>query len=239
LTQRAELARRRAAFPSGFNERKTSAVNNVIDISSSVATRSSHPPPAPPVFEGAREEWAEVVLAHLFIELACIGISWNTPEGRQIRVALAPMSRTKLGQCHSSKKSVGGDVNMITLSTDQGEPIELVHTLLHELLHALDDCHSGHKGRWARWAKQIGIEMRGHERGPIAEQLVQDTLRAVGVPKAHVQTVPSSRKAGSSQVRVHCPECSKHVNMPRGLADGGFSIACVACAVVMCTQEAA
>ena len=195
--------------------------------------------PALEVYQGTREEWAQMILGNLFLALTEIGIAWNTPTPRELRVALAPLPRTTLGRCHSSKKSVGGNVNMIDLSTDQGDPLELTHTLLHELLHALDDCHSGHRGRWRRWADQIGIERVGHKRGPIAEKLVQDALAAVGTPGNHVQTVPSKRKAESSQIRFACPECSRHVHMPRKLADEGFAVGCVECEAAMQPQEAA
>lgn len=202
-------------------------------------TEATYLPPGPvPVFEGTREEWAILVIQRLFVTLLPLGITWPpTHDRREVRVALTQMGATTLGNCHPASKSTDGRTNNINLSTDQGEPLELVHTLLHELLHAFDNCMSGHRGRWKRWADQIGIQRAGHTRGPIAERLVQDALRSVGTPAAHVQTVVTRRNS-NSQVRFSCSECSGYVHMPAKLAEGGFEIGCVKCNRVM-TRPAA
>lgn len=183
-------------------------------------------------FAGTREAWAEKITAALFPMLVAEGIA-PVGDHRQIRIALAPLPAKTLGLCYPSSKSTTGDVNLITLSTDQGEPIELVHTIMHEMMHAFDDCRSGHRNRWLRWANQIGIVARGHIRGPIAERMVQTALAEVGFPTAHVITVRKVQKPKSSQVRYECPGCRLHVHMPLKSADDGFEVACLRCKALM------
>ncbi len=189
--------------------------------------------PAPP-FEGTREEWAERIVVALFPMLVDEGI---TPVGndRGVRIAIAPLPASKLGVCYSANKSRDGSVNIITLSTAEADPAALVHTLLHELWHAFDDCRSGHRNRWKRWANHIGIEIRGTDvRGPIAARMVNQALAEVGVPLSHVVTVYERDKARSSQVRFECPKCGIHVHMPLKLADDARNkVGCVGCSVVM------
>ena len=180
-------------------------------------------------FKGTREQWAEAVAAALREPLCELGIK-PTGEPRQVRIALAPLRGTLLGLCYASQKSVNGDTNLITISTDQGSPLELVHTILHELLHAFDDCKSGHRGRWKRWADIIGMKAKGHARGPLADKLVHDALAEVGAPALHVQTQSKKKSRPPSQIKFTCTGCLRHVHMPTKLAiKGDFNVQCSCC----------
>ncbi len=180
-------------------------------------------------FLGTREEWCEAIAKHILASYREIGIEMVRGP-RQIRIAVAPLPASKLGVCYSSRKSKDGQTNLITIATQQADPLELVHTIGHELLHALDDCISGHKGRWARWAEQIGIAQTGHRRGPIAEQIFQSALRAVGAPAAHVATHERPRVQKKSQVRFICDSCSGYIHMPAAVVERGeFKVGCLGC----------
>ena len=69
-----------------------------------------------------------------------------------------------IGQCW--KSSVAGDgVSQLFISPvlgaggkDPVEMIKLLGVLVHELIHAADDCESGHKGAFAKMARAIGLE---------------------------------------------------------------------------------
>lgn len=100
-------------------------------------------------------------------------------------------------------------------------------TILHELAHSFDDCRSGHKGRWRRWALTLGIALKDRPRTPECVAMIEQALREVGIPAAHVVTKLLPKRAKSSQVRYECPVCHRHAHVPLALADGGFSLACV------------
>lgn len=185
-------------------------------------------------FQGTREQWAEAIAAALREPLSELGIE-PTGRPRQVRIALAPLRGALLGLCYGSQKSVNGDTNLITISTDQGSALELVHTVLHELLHAYDDCKSGHRGRWKRWAEIIGMKAKGHTRGLVAETLVCDALAEVGAPALHVQTQSKKIARPPSQIKFTCPSCDHHVHMPTKMAvKGDFNVQCICCLQTLC-----
>lgn len=180
-------------------------------------------------FEGTREAWCLRILDVLTRELRGLGI--EMVGDRQVRVAVTPLPASKLGLCHSSNGSGDGRTNFIDVSTVQADPAELVHTLLHELLHAFDDLQSGHRNRWKRWAAAVGIEAVGHKRSPVATRMIERALAEVGIPAAHVTSVRRRATAGSavpSQVRVRCPQCREHAYIPRGAMERGFATSCAA-----------
>lgn len=78
-----------------------------------------------------------------------ISVGW--PGGRSNR------NRT-IGQCWPTTSSEDG-VNQIFMSPIRGEDDtqNVLGTLLHEMIHAVDDCESGHKGNFARIAKAVGF----------------------------------------------------------------------------------
>jgi hypothetical protein len=166
-----------------------------------------------PAYTGTREAWAYAIIDFLAPALAAKGIVM--PEGRSVRVGVLPLSRGRLGFCSPSKRSECGTVSFIGLCTKQAEPAELVHTLTHEYLHACDDCVSGHRHRWKRWAVALGMSAKGHERNADFERLIDAALRAVGVPIAHVaSTVPARPAALPSQTRLDCKQCGMHAYVP-------------------------
>ena len=66
-------------------------------------------------------------------------------------------SKYILGQCWARRASADG-VNHIFLGPQEGDPAGMLVSLLHELIHAADDCASGHKGTFAEAATRLGFE---------------------------------------------------------------------------------
>jgi hypothetical protein len=61
-----------------------------------------------------------------------------------------------LGQCWARRASADG-VNHVFVSPQEADPAAMLVTLLHELIHAADDCASGHKGPFAAAATRLGF----------------------------------------------------------------------------------
>jgi hypothetical protein len=184
-------------------------------------------------FTGTREEWCYRVIQVLERELAAMGITMQGD--RQVRIAVTPLPASKLGECHSANKAADGRTNFIDICTSQPDPQELVHTLLHELLHAFDNCNSGHRGRWRRWADAIQIKRAGHSRGPIAQRMVDAALLEVGEPAEHVSSVRWRTAAQqASQVKLTCLGCGLYAYMPRGRHERGDArLECVTCRMTL------
>lgn len=80
-----------------------------------------------------------------------------------------------LGQCWSTKSAVDG-INQIFIAPHLQTPFDFLDTLVHELVHAVDDCQSGHGGNFKKIAKDVGLKgpMRSAGAG---EHLQQDLTR--------------------------------------------------------------
>lgn len=61
-----------------------------------------------------------------------------------------------LGSCWARRASKD-NVNHIFISPESGDTVEVIETLLHELIHAADDCASGHRGNFAEAATRLGF----------------------------------------------------------------------------------
>lgn len=66
-------------------------------------------------------------------------------------------SKYILGQCWARRAS-GDGVNHIFISPMQDDPAAMLATLLHELIHAANDCASGRRGAFAEAATRLGLQ---------------------------------------------------------------------------------
>jgi hypothetical protein len=174
------------------------------------------------------------MLGYLVPHLEGIGIAM--PAGRTVRVGVVPLGTRRLGFCCPARKSESGNVNFIGLSPAAANPLDLAHVLLHEFLHAADDCMSGHRHRWARWATAVGIKRTGTERTDSCQVLLEGALQAVGAPAQHEPTapvLPAIFAAEPSQQRVACSACKQHAYIPRKAYLGGMTLICGECSVEM------
>jgi hypothetical protein len=120
-----------------------------------------------------------------------------------------------LGQCWSTKSAVDG-INQIFIAPQLQTPFEFLDTLVHELVHAVDDCKSGHGESFKKIAKDIGLKgpMRSAGAG---DWLKQDLLRIAeklgtfphGRLSLPVRTMQKTAKRPGSK----CVKCSYEVVM--------------------------
>ncbi|MER7445027.1 hypothetical protein [Micromonospora avicenniae] len=87
-------------------------------------------------------------------------IGMPLPERVHVSVGFSYGARAEsgkiLGSCWAKRASADG-VNHIFISPESGDTVEVLETLLHELIHAADDCQSGHKGAFAEAATRLGF----------------------------------------------------------------------------------
>lgn len=109
--------------------------------------------------KSTRENWlmnAVEVFRGRFIE-----VGMPLPEKVHVSVGFAYGARAEngkvLGQCWKAEASRDG-VNHVFISPESGDTVEVLETLLHELIHAADDCTHGHKGAFAEVATRLGFE---------------------------------------------------------------------------------
>lgn len=125
-----------------------------------------------------REAWlreAVEQLGHLFHEatgqaLPPVQVSVGWPGGRGDRSNV-------IGQCWHKDAARDGK-HHIFISPVLDEAPRVLDVLAHELVHALDGNESGHKGRFAQWAKAIGLT--GRMTATVAsDDLARDLARLV------------------------------------------------------------
>ena len=106
-----------------------------------------------------REAWLHRAIEEFRPRFTEIGLP--LPAKLHVSVGFGYSSRAEskyiLGQCWARRASADG-VNHIFLGPQEGDPAAMLISLLHELIHAADDCQSGHKGAFAEAATRLGFE---------------------------------------------------------------------------------
>lgn len=121
-----------------------------------------------------------------------------------------------VGQCWSQKSSSDG-VNQIFISPVLHEPVEVLDTLVHELVHAVDDCEHKHGAEFKRMALSLGMKgpMRSAGAGPELRQKLAQLARELG-PYPHGPLKVSHRRVVSRpRPRARCAKCGYQVPMYR------------------------
>lgn len=154
-----------------------------------------------------RETWLTTAihaLVPLFdaqeISLPPVRVSCGFPGGRGSKAST-------IGQCWNTAASTD-EVSQIFISPVLDDKVQVLATLVHELIHAVDNCESGHKGPFAKMAKAMGLT--GKMTATVAgEDLVKD-LEALDLPDyPHAALVPGAgggKKDGTRMIKVICPE---------------------------------
>jgi len=161
-----------------------------------------------------REEWLMRAVVHL--EPIFQRGGYQIPK---VKVSIGfPSTGAKgrhLGQCWGSKASEDG-INQIFIAPNQADPIEVLDTLTHELVHAVDDCKSGHGEGFKRIATDVGLKgpMRSAGAG---EYLKQDLIRiaeALGhFPHAKLLIARGASRAGIKRPGAKCAKCGYEIVM--------------------------
>lgn len=111
-----------------------------------------------------REEWLNIAVKEMRVLFKNID-NCELPERIDVTCSWpgGGSAKKRIGECWSRASHPEG-VNQIFISpvlgaSDDGSEhvIEMLDTLLHEMVHAADDCQNGHKGNFARIAKALGF----------------------------------------------------------------------------------
>ncbi|UIW13229.1 SprT-like protease [Arthrobacter phage Warda] len=162
-----------------------------------------------------REEWlvaAVEALRPMFsaltdetIPAVRVSVGWPGGNGRKNSV---------IGQCWSTKVAADS-VSQLFISPVLDDAVRVLDVLAHELIHAIDDCQSGHKGRFAKIAKALGLEgkMTATVAGPgLKAELDQIAAELGEYPHAALvnpgQGADGPKKQTTRMMKVECAEGS-------------------------------
>jgi len=122
-----------------------------------------------------------------------------------------------LGQCWSSKAAEDG-INQIFIAPHLHTPFDFLDTLVHELVHAVDNCESGHGEGFKRIALDVGLKgpMRSAGAG---EWLKKDLLAIVErlgeFPHGRLSLPVRMSQKAAKRPGAKCAKCGYEVVMLR------------------------
>jgi hypothetical protein len=173
-----------------------------------------------------REQWMLAGIEALRPHFAAAGI--DIPEHVRISTGWPGGKGTKasvIGQCWASS-TVSDGTSAIFISPVLKSPVAILSTIVHELVHAVDDCKSGHRGAFVKMAKAVGL-MKPWTSTPPSLSLLS-TLAAIADdlgPLDHGSISTSSRKGVQTtrMLKVECLTCGCVLRMTRKwLAEAGL-----------------
>ena len=119
-----------------------------------------------------------------------------------------------VGQCWSTK-SASNELNQIFIAPTLKSDYEVIDTLVHELVHAIDNCETKHGKEFKKIALKMGMKgpMRGADAGPELKLTLTALLDILG-PYPHGHLKVSMRKAARwDRPRAKCKQCGYQVPM--------------------------
>lgn len=178
-----------------------------------------------PAFHSTREAWLTAAvrdLAPLFDavgeSLPPVRVSVGWPGGRGRKNAV-------IGQCWSPDAATDG-VAQVFISPTLNDPAVILSTLVHELVHAVDRNTSGHRGRFAKIARAVGLT--GKMTATTAGEALAARLTAVAAglgtfPHAALRSGADGahKPQGTRMLKVECPNCGYIVRTTAKWLDQG------------------
>lgn len=156
-----------------------------------------------------REAWLEAAveaLRPLFVQLAGV----EMPEAVRVSCGFpgGGSARKRIGECWPTKASDGAA--QMFISPLLADPVKVLATLAHEMIHAWDDCEHGHKAPFARVARAIGLEgkMTATVAGEELQAILADVAAELGpYPHAALKLSEKIKNQTTRMLKVECPAC--------------------------------
>jgi hypothetical protein len=120
-----------------------------------------------------------------------------------------------LGQCWSTKSAVDG-INQIFIAPHLQTPFDFLDTLVHELVHAVDDCQSGHGENFKKIAKDVGLKgpMRSAGAGDLLKQDLLRIAEKLGTfPHGRLSLPVRAMQKAAKRPGAKCAKCGYEVVM--------------------------
>lgn len=177
-----------------------------------------------------REEWLEMAATHLGAkvfsphgyDLPAIKVTVGFPSTNALG-----MRQRRIGECW--KRSCSTDnANQIFLSPLLDNPIKYVDVLAHELVHAVDDCENGHKGKFKAICQKIGLTEGPPKSASAGSELlgvIQNIIDELGeFPHGTLSAASKEKKQSTRLLKVVCPGCGYTVRTTAKWIEVGMPI---------------
>lgn len=149
-----------------------------------------------------------------------VSVGWPSSGG------LSQKRRT-VGQCWSSEASEDG-LPHIYISPVLGDPFEVLHVLVHELVHATVGTEAGHKGEFIKLAREVGLVKPWTATGP-GEELTAHLYNIIeelpDYPHRMLSPTDKKRKVGGTRmIKLTCPDDGYSVRTTKKWIEVGFPV---------------
>lgn len=162
-----------------------------------------------------REAYLTEALALIFDDILmpaveAKGFDYGLPTCR-VSVGFPKHSRggKAIAVCHSRAASTDG-VNEIFVNPEIDDPIRVLDCLVHEGIHAIDDCASGHRNFFAKVARAAGLEgpLTATHAGEALGEILAGYVAILGdFPHSKMRPSNAHKPDQARQKKVECSEC--------------------------------
>lgn len=168
-----------------------------------------------------REEWLNEAVTRLNVLIA---EQTDLKPSKKVLVSAGWPRRDRggkvIGQCYASKAGSGS--HHVFISPMLSTATDVLPVLLHELIHAADDCSSSHKGDFRKAWKALGFVGKPTCSEPGKE--LRATLKGIAgdlgkYPHKRLAPVNGLPKQSTRMLKVECARCGCVVRMTRKWLD--------------------
>jgi hypothetical protein len=163
-------------------------------------------------FLGTREEWLNSVADELNSRVFKQAGHKLPPVKLSCSWALGNRAKNKktLGQCFNRQASKAG-INEIMIVPTVADSVEIADTLAHELVHAVDDCKSGHGKGFKDICLAVGLngetKMKHAKAGDELLTEIKSIVKELGdYPHSEID-ITERKKQTTRQKKVECDSC--------------------------------
>ena len=135
-------------------------------------------------------------------------------------------SKRRVGECWSESASADQH-HEIFISPVLSNPLDVLATLVHELIHASVGCKHGHKAPFSRAAKALGLVKPWTATSPgaeLAERLNALIETVPAYPHASIAANHSRKKQSTRLLKIECPSCGYLARITQKWADVGMPV---------------
>lgn len=130
----------------------------------------------------------------------------------QVRVSIGfpGGGRKRIGECWTRGSSEGEIYNEIFIKPTISDSVEVLNILIHELIHATDNCKSGHKGFFRRTALAVGLtgKMTATTLGDdLKERMTAYVDREGQIPHSKLTGKSTTKKQTTRMLKLVCSHC--------------------------------
>jgi hypothetical protein len=140
-----------------------------------------------------------------------------------------------IGQCFAQEVCADG-VSQIFISPRIADSIQVLGTLLHELIHASVGCQHGHRKPFSHPARRLGLvgPPTATTVGPELAQVLGVFVEQMG-PYPHAPIVVRQKPKPGSRLRLYQCQCADPVKLRAGRDD--LNVLCLTCEAVFVKVE--